>query len=99
MGSTVLRDGEVEGTAGDVLVPPLDNKDVAALLFDGVGHVVRSVSHVFDVDLLTGSLWPVDAHHQHVNTCRDENIRFKDRDHRSGAGGLCVAHLLGCSPP
>lgn len=63
-------DGDVEGTARDVLVTPLDDEDVAALLFDGVGDVVHPVAHVFDVDLLAGGLGPMDAHHEHVGTCR-----------------------------
>lgn len=73
MKSSVLRDSDVEGTAGDVLIPPFDDEDVAALLFDGVGDVVHSVAHVFDVHLLAGRLWPVDAHHQHVGACRDRD--------------------------
>lgn len=69
MKSSVLRDGDVEGTAGDVLVPPLHDEDVAALFFDRVRDVVHPVAHVFDVHLLTGRLRPVDAHHQHVGSC------------------------------
>lgn len=70
MKSSVLRDGDVEGTARDVLVPPFDDEDVAALFFDGVRDVVHPVAHVFDVHLLAGRLRPVNANHQHVGACR-----------------------------
>lgn len=69
MKSSGLRDGDVEGTAGDVLVAPFDDEDVAALFFDCIRDVVHPVAHVFDVDLLAGRLWPVNAHHQHVGAC------------------------------
>lgn len=62
-------DGDVEGAAGDALVPPLDDQDVAALLFHRVRHVVHPVAQVFDVDLLAGRLRPVDPDHQHVGAC------------------------------
>lgn len=75
MKSSVLRDSDVEGTAGDILVPPLHDEDVAALLFDCVRHVVHPVAHVFDVYFFAWRLWPVDAHHQHVGACRDTNIQ------------------------
>lgn len=71
MKSSILRDGDVEGTAGDVLVPPLHNEDVAALFFDCVCDVVHPVAHVFDVHFLAGRLRPVDAYHQHVGACKD----------------------------
>lgn len=73
MKSSVLRDGDVEGTAGHVLVPPFDDEDVAALFFNCVRDVVHPVAHVFDVHLLAGRLRPVNAHHQHVGACRVEN--------------------------
>lgn len=73
MKSSVLRDGDVERTAGDVLVPPFDDEDVAALFFDGVGDIVHPVAHVFDVHLLAGRLWPVNANHQHVGACGVNN--------------------------
>lgn len=60
----------MEGTAGDVLVPPFDDEDVAALLLDRVRDVVHPVAHVFDVHLLAGCLRPVDPHHQHVGAYR-----------------------------
>lgn len=62
----------MEGTARDVLVPPFDDEDVAALLFDRVCDVVHPVAHVFDVDLLAGRLRPVNTHHQHVGACRGQ---------------------------
>lgn len=68
--SSVLGDGDVEGTAWDVFVPPFDDEDVAALILDRVCDVVHPVAHVFDVHLLTGRLRPVDPHHQHVGACR-----------------------------
>lgn len=58
-----LWDGDVEGTAGDVLVPPLHNENIAALLFDGVRDIVHPVAHVLDVDLLTGRFGSVNTHH------------------------------------
>lgn len=79
--SSVLGDGDVEGTPGDVLVPPLDDEDVAALFFDGVRDVVHPVAHVFDVHLLAGRLRPVDADHQHVGSCR---IETRDQRHING---------------
>lgn len=66
-------DGDVEGTPGDALVPPLDDEDVAALLSHGVGDVVLPVSCVFDVNLIARRLWPVDADHQHVGSCGDRD--------------------------
>lgn len=73
MKSSVLRDSDVEGAAGDVLIPPLDDEDVAALFFDSVRDVVHPVAHVFDVHLLAGRLRPMNAHHQHVGACRVKN--------------------------
>lgn len=70
---SVLRDGDVEGTAGDVLVPPFDDEDVASLFFDSVRDIVHPVAHVFDVHLLAGRLRPVNTHHQHVGACRVKN--------------------------
>lgn len=71
--SSGLRDGDVEGTARDVLVPPFDDEDVAALLLDRVRDVVHPVAHVFHVHLLAWRLGPVDPHHQHVGACRVMN--------------------------
>lgn len=59
----------MEGAAGDMVVSPFDDQDVASLLLDGVRHVVHPVSHVFDVHLLAGRLGPMDADHQHVGAC------------------------------
>ena len=61
--SSVLQDSDMEGTARDVLIPPFDDEDVAALLFDCVCDVVHLVAHVFDVHLLAGPLWTVNTHH------------------------------------
>lgn len=66
-----LWDADVERTAGNILVSPLDNEDVAALLLDRVGDVVHPVAHVFDIHLLTGCFWSVNTHHQHVGACGD----------------------------
>lgn len=67
--SSVLRHSDVERTSGDVLVTPLHDQDVAALFLHRVRHVVHPAAHVFDVDLLTGRLRPMDADHQHVGSC------------------------------
>lgn len=69
MKSSVLRDGDVERTAGDALVSPFDDEDVAALFLHRVRDVVHPAAHVFDVHLLTGRLRPMNANHQHVGTC------------------------------
>lgn len=65
-----LRDSDMERTAWDVLIPPFDDQDVAALFFHGVRYVVHPVTQVFHIDLLAGRLRPMDANHQHVGTCR-----------------------------
>lgn len=59
--------------AGDVVVAPLDDDGVAALVLDGVGDVVELVAHVLDVHLLAGGVGSVHAHHQHVDSCRGES--------------------------
>lgn len=64
-----LRDSDVEGASGDILIAPLDNEDVAALFFDRVGNVVHPVAQVLDINLFTRRLWPVHTNHQHVGTC------------------------------
>lgn len=65
----------MEGTAWDILIPPFDDEDVAALFFDGVRYVVHSVTHVFDIHLLAWRLRPMDTNHQHVGA-----YRVKSRD-------------------
>lgn len=89
----------MEGAAGNVLVPPLDDEDVAALLLDGVGDVVHPVAHVLDVHLLAGRFWSVDADHQHVGACGDARSAEGDPDPDPGAYLPLPPHLLGCSPP
>lgn len=74
MNTLVSRDGDVERTAGDVFITPLDDEDVAALFFDCVRDVVHPVAHVLDVNLLTGRLRPVDTHHQHVGACKEKRF-------------------------
>lgn len=96
MKSSVLRDGDVEGTAGDVLVAPFDDEDVAALLFDGVGDVVHPVAHVFDVHLLAGRLRPVNAHHQHVGACGVDNKDMSEGGNDPFTSPSC---LRVCSSP
>lgn len=61
----------MERTAGNVLISPLDDEDVAALLLDRVGDVVHPVAQVFDIHLLTGSFWSMNTNHQHVGACGD----------------------------
>lgn len=97
MKSSGLRDGDVEGTAGDVLVAPFDDEDVAALFFDCIRDVVHPVAHVFDVDLLAGRLWPVNAHHQHVGACRHRS-QFLFPGWTTTHSCCVVTHLLCCSP-
>lgn len=55
--------------ARDVVVAPLDDDGVAALVLDGVGDVVELVARVLDVHLLAGGVGSVHAHHQHVGSC------------------------------
>lgn len=55
--------------ARDVVVAPLDDDGVAALVLDGVGDVVKLVARVLDVHLLARSVGSVHAHHQHVGSC------------------------------
>lgn len=59
----------MERTAGNILISPLDDEDVAALLLHRVGDVVHPVAHVFDIDLLTGCFWSMNTDHQHVGAC------------------------------
>lgn len=78
----VLRDDDVERTSWYVLVPPLHDEDVAALFLHRVRYVVHPVAHVFDVDFLTGRLWPVDTDHQHVGACRTDTRSETSRKHQ-----------------
>lgn len=61
-------DGDVEGGARDVVLTPLDHQDVVAPFLQYVADVVLQVAHVFDQHLLTGDLWAVHAHQEHVLT-------------------------------
>lgn len=54
---------DVEGAARDVLIAPLDNEDISALLFHCVADGVHTTAQVFDMHLLTGRLGAVQAHH------------------------------------
>lgn len=58
-----LWNSDMEGASWDVLIAPFHNEDVAALLFDCVGHVVHPVAHVLYIHLFTGCLWPVHTNH------------------------------------
>lgn len=51
-----------------VIVAPFHDDGVTALVLHGIGDVIELVAHVLDVDLLTGSMGSVHAHHQHVGT-------------------------------
>lgn len=53
----------------DVVVTPLDDDGVAALVLDGIGDIVKLVARVLDVHLLAGGVGSVHAHHQHVGSC------------------------------
>lgn len=64
-----LWDGDLERRAGDVLLPPFDGQDVVPPLLEDVAHVVLHVAHVLDGHLLTGDVWSMDPHQQHVLTC------------------------------
>lgn len=57
---------------GDVVVAPLDDDGVAALVLDGVGDVIELVAHVLDIHLLARSLGSVHADHQHVGTWKEK---------------------------
>lgn len=83
--SSVLRDGDMKRTAGDVLVSPLHNEDVAALLFNGIRDIVHPVAHVFDVHFLAGCLRPVDTDHQHVCACKEKNGNIMSGKEKSQA--------------
>lgn len=64
-----LVDIDVEGAAGDVLVAPLDNQDVAASVLHTVTDGVFVATLVADVHFLTRVCGAHHAHHQHVHTC------------------------------
>ena len=66
---------DVEGTAGYVVLAPLDEHDVVATLFDHVADVVLVASFVRDLDLLTGIVGAEHAHHQHVDTCKGARVK------------------------
>lgn len=57
---------------GDVVVAPLDDDGVAALVLDGVGDIVELVAHVLNIHLLTGSVGSMDPHHQHIGTWAEQ---------------------------
>lgn len=80
--------GDVEGAAGDVLLAPLDDEDVSALLLHCVAHCVHAAAQVLDVHLLTGCLGPVYAHHQHVGSCNGEI------EGQTGRGGNKYSHSV-----
>lgn len=83
MKSSVLRDGDMERTARDVLISPLHNEDVAALLFNSIRDIVHPVAHVFDVHFLAGCLRPVDTDHQHVCACEEKNRNMESGEEKS----------------
>lgn len=69
MDESILGDGDMEGAAGDIFIPPFDDEDVVALFFDGVGDVVHPVAQMFNIDLFTRGLGSMYPHHQHVSSC------------------------------
>lgn len=73
MDESILGDGDMEGAAGDIFIPPFDDEDVVALFFDGVGDVVHPVAQVFNVYLFTRGLGSVYPYHQHVSSYRGKN--------------------------
>lgn len=68
----ILGRNHFERAPGDVVVTPLHDDSVAALVLDGVGDVVKLVARVLDVHLLAGSVGSVHAHHQHVGSCAEQ---------------------------
>lgn len=68
----ILGCNHFERAPRDVVVAPLDDDHVAALVLDAVGDVVKLVAHVLDVHLFAGSLGSMHAHHQHVGTWTEQ---------------------------
>ena len=68
------------GAPRDIVITPFNDDGVAALVLDGVGDVIELVTHVLDVHLLTGSMWSMHAHHQHVGTWM-RTVRGEFYDH------------------
>ena len=67
-GEGVSLDDEAEGTAGDVLVSPLDHQCVVSAVFYDVRHVVLVATFVLDHDFFTGVSRTHDAYKEHVVT-------------------------------
>lgn len=65
-------DGDMEGGAWDVVVTPLDHQDVVAPLFQHIAYIILQVAQVFDQNLLTGDLWTVHTHQEHILTWGEE---------------------------
>jgi len=60
---------DVERTASDMLVAPLDHQHVVARLTESVLDDVLEIVHVNDAQLFTRHARPRDTDHQHVVPC------------------------------
>lgn len=68
----ILGCNHFERAPRDIVVTPLHDDGVAALVLDSVGDVVKLVARVLDVHLFAGSVGSVHAHHQHVGSCAEQ---------------------------
>lgn len=68
----ILGRNHFERAPRDVVVTPLHDDGVAALVLDSVGDVVKLVARVLDIHLFAGSVGSVHAHHQHVGSCAEQ---------------------------
>ena len=65
---SALGDRDLEGGAGDVVVPPFYGQHIAASLLEQVADVVLTAACMFHQHLLARDQRPPDTHHQHVLT-------------------------------
>ena len=63
-------DDDVEGTARDVLVAPLDHQDVVPWFMDDVVDAVRVLADVLDPHLFARHVGAQNPDHQHVVACQ-----------------------------
>ena len=66
---TLFLDLHLVGGSRDVVIAPLDEQNVVTALPNHVVHLIVVPARVLDLDLLAGTLGPVDAHVQDVVAC------------------------------